>query len=108
MISPQPLDIWLVRIQFRDCKDLRPTVAIQILAKQNRAVVLPVSSALDLRRTTVDFLIEKTHVNFPATGLTRTSFVVSDRFRDLPFEAMEKRIGRLEGELAASFIDWLG
>ena len=64
-------------------------------------------SSSELYRPGLHFLIPKEHPNFPATGLTKTSFVLGGQIRDLPIEELDERLGRLEGELAKEFDKWI-
>lgn len=99
-------DIYLARLKWRKCTDFRPCVVIGA-PKDGKVRVVPISSALELRNIRKDFLIEDTDIDFKATGLKKTSFA-SDEIQEVPLREFGPKWGRLEGDLAKRFWDWLG
>ena len=75
---------------------------------QGKLEIVPLSSALDLYRPGLHFLVRKDDPDFPATGLLRTSFIAGDQIREVEAARLVRRAGRLEGNLAGQFELWMG
>ena len=67
-----------------------------------------VSGNLDLFDAGRDFLIEAEHENFPATGLSRASYVFGGYGAEVPASTLEKKRGELVGRLLEEFRLWWG
>jgi len=107
MAAPKPLDVYLVKIQWNTSRDERPCVVLSEPANGFVCVAL-VSAARDLINPAFHFLIDATHPDFPLTGLDRASFVAGDELRDVRIEDLGQFLGRLEGDLARAFEEWIG
>lgn len=107
-MNPQPKEIYLARVIWGLCKDMRPCVVID-LVKTGWVKVVLISAAMDLYRPSYDFLIDSQCEDFPATGLNRTSYVSGKHFAEIPIQDLGKRrLGVIVGELAESFDEWRG
>jgi hypothetical protein len=101
-----PFEIYLARIPFRDCNDVRPCVILD-WPRDGRVKVFPLSAAADLYDPKDDFPIDATGPCFAATGLKRTSYVKGARVFELGLETLSRRpMGRLTGELLEEFKGW--
>jgi hypothetical protein len=100
-----PYDLYLGRIAFNDSNDRRPLIVLSTFAG-DRVRVAMLSGNLDLFEPARDFLIEKGHPNFTATGLTRTSYVFGDYGAEVGLASLERRKGRIEGLLLDEFRMW--
>ena len=69
--------------------------------------VMLCSSQMDLYRRDIDFLISDTHPKFPTAGFKHTSYVIEGPVIEVEPALVKKRYGRLEGDLAGSFLEWL-
>ena len=67
-----------------------------------------ISSAPGLARQGYDFEIPADHPDFPATGLSRASYVVCDKIVDVDVSKLTEYVGRFENRLAAEFRKWMG
>jgi len=107
MPTPQPWDIWLVRVPLKDCEDYRPCLILE-WRSANRLLIAPLSSQYQLFRSAFHISISDADPSFPATGLKRASYVVGDELRELSLSRFKCRLGRLEGELLVRLKTWLG
>ena len=105
-MNPKPYEVFLIRATFGLSTYPRPCVVLQEPQGELIKVGL-VSSALDLV-SYLDFLIEDSEVDFPATGLKRTSFVSGAAFDEHRISDLIKELGQLKGDLRERFIEWLG
>ncbi|MCY3017747.1 MAG: type II toxin-antitoxin system PemK/MazF family toxin [Planctomycetota bacterium] len=101
-----PLEIHLARLRVRRCQDLRPCVVVAVLPA-NRVLVAPISSS-DLYRPPQDFMLDSASSEFGDTGLDRSSFVLGDEWAEIDAGRLEDYLGRLTGDLAQAFLEWLG
>ena len=106
-MTPELLDIWLVKAQWRASSDIRPAVVIGAPTNGKVAVLL-ISAAVDLYNRTDHYLIEAQHPDFKSTGLKKTSFIAGDAAREFDTSALVKKLGRLDGSLAKDFSAWFG
>lgn len=105
--SVNPKDLHIVQIKLRLSIDKRPCVIVEPPIG-NRVKIAVISSAMDLYNRTTDFLIDSSHQDFPATGLTRTCYITGN-FVEAPISRLSKNaIGRLEGNLERQFDKWFG
>ena len=95
-------DVWL-----GNCPDARPCVVIG-KSHGHVCVVMLVSGAYDLRRANLDFNISDYYPAFKQTGLSKPSFVLGDEIHEIDDRQIIKKLGKLEGLLAADFKLWLG
>ena len=105
-MNPKLYEVFLIRANFGLSADPRPCVILQEPQGERIKVGL-VSSALDFV-SYQDFLIEDSVIDFPATGLKRTSFVSGAAFDEHKISDLIKELGQLEGELRERFMQWLG
>ncbi|MBI4601892.1 MAG: hypothetical protein HY721_08010 [Planctomycetes bacterium] len=104
-MPPRQYEIYLARIQFKDCDDIRPCILAEDPQGQE-VKVFPLSSNLDLYDPKAHFLIEESSVGFASSGLKRTSFA-SDRVYIVRTDQLgRRRLGKLEGELLDDFVRW--
>ena len=101
-----PLEIYLARLRVRRCTDLRPCVVLAALPA-NRVLVAPISAS-DLYQPAQDFRLDATHPDFEDTGLDRSSFVLGREWAEIDGSRLEEYLGRLTGDLAQAFLEWLG
>lgn len=107
-MSPQPNEIYWVTLRWRDCEDRRPCVVLDPPDLAGKVTVALVSGQMDLYKgKPFHFLIRKDDPDFGATGLGGTSYVAGDELDEVDVGALEGEPGRLEGELAAAFRDWI-
>ena len=106
-MSPRPYEVFLIRATFGFSTDPRPCVILEE-PQANLVKVALISSALDLHKPHLDFLIEESDWDFPATGLKRTSFVSGATFDEHSVSDLIKWLGRLEGSLKTRFVEWFG
>ena len=108
MADPAALDIWLVaRHGVGKSEDARPLVVLSLLSSGNLEVA-PISSASDLRGASWQhFAIDASHPDFAATGLPKSSYVLGDSLGTVRRSQLIKRMGRLQGQLAKAFQDWI-
>lgn len=104
---PRPLEVYQIRARYRNSWDPRPCVVLDPPLGDTVSVAL-VSGAMDLYDSTVHFLIEQDHPDFPATGLQRTSYVAGDMIVEAEIGSLLRKRGQLEGELGAAFRKWIG
>jgi hypothetical protein len=107
MPLPRRLDIHWSIVEVRTSRDQRPCIIVESGAGET-VFVAPLSSQLDLYDRSRHFLIESSDPDFPATGLRKSCFVLGDFLRDIPASSVGKLIGRLEGDLALRFVEWIG
>lgn len=100
-------ELYLVQIQLRNCLDQRPCIVLYDTDSSPVEVAL-LSSAIDLYRAGIDFLIDKAHPCFSQTGLGRTSYVVEGKIREVSIEELKVKLGSLTGSLADDFDSWAG
>ena len=103
----EPKDIYLVKLRYRSSEDPRPCVILDPPDSEHVTVAL-ISSAMDLYRRGMHFLIEEDRSEFPLTGLKKTSFVAGDQIHDIHVADLGKRLGHLTGDLAIEFENWIG
>lgn len=104
-MTPQPKDLWLVRVALGQSGDARPCIVLSVHEKNVQ--VLPLSSQMDLYRPANHFRLEKTDTDFPATGLLRTSYILGEKVIEVDVNLLTRRVGRLEGALAQDFDKWI-
>ena len=102
--EPRRLDIFLVRFRLDYSTDCRPCIIVE---PPRHGVAVVLVSASDLFNPAEDFKLDASCPQFKTTGLRRTSFAVGRAFVTVPVSALGKRLGRLEGDLAAEFDAWL-
>lgn len=107
MAAPQPLEIYLARVTWGRCRDIRPVV-LCAGEKDGLVKAAPLSAALDLYRPGAHFLLRLDEQDFKATGLHRTCYVNGDEIHALAVSGLLKRLGCLEGALARAFQEWAG
>jgi hypothetical protein len=66
------------------------------------------SSAMELYRPDIHFLIADTSSDFAATGLKKTSYVIGEKVVEATPVHMQKQLGLLSGQLLQDFKDWIG
>lgn len=71
-------------------------------------IVAPCSAEPDMFDPNVHFRVWKSDDDFPATGLTRDSYIAGNRIQKIKIENLQERIGNLEGTLAKRALDWIG
>ena len=104
---PKRLEIYRVRdFVLRESGDVRPCIVIDVYSNGD-AVLVPLSSQMDMYREGVDFLIDNAGPEFGATGLARTCYAIRDRVGTVSASQLIQRRGQLVGELAARFLEWL-
>jgi len=102
-----PYQVCIVAIRVGEVEYPRPCVAITVLSADGIAGALAISSKLDLYKPDQHFLINANHPDFPATGLSTTSYVIGSPVIDITPEEVEKVIGALTGELGCAFRRWI-
>ena len=104
---PAAGDIYLVRAQWRESKDMRPCVVVDVVENKKIVFVSLISSAGDLYDSRRHFQILLDDPNFKATGLRKSSYC-DDIVRQVSLEHLGKRLGCLQGSLALQFQEWFG
>ena len=104
---PRQFDIFLARIRFRKCNDIRPCI-ILYPPKSGTVTVAAISSQERLFAYAQHFWLEPSHPNFPTTALTRRSYIAVNQIDTIEIGELIAFVGRLEGELAREFKDWYG
>jgi mRNA-degrading endonuclease toxin of MazEF toxin-antitoxin module len=100
--------IYLALIRLEDCNDERPCVVLSESSGENRILIAPISAQMDLFSPLLHFKIEKDHPDFKATGLNRTSYVMGNKLREIDSSDFIARLGKLDGDMAKRFQDWIG
>jgi hypothetical protein len=108
MDDPAALEIWLVaRHPVGESEDVRPCVVLSLLTN-GKFEVASISAALDLRGASWQhFAIPSEHPDFPATGLTKSCYVLGYSLGTVRPSQLIKRKGKLQGQLAKAFQDWI-
>jgi len=107
MAEPGKFDVYQVELVLGYSTDARPCIIIDVAA-DGSVWVGPLSSAMDLYRgPPQDFLLPEECPGFAETGLTKTCYVIGDKFRQVPRDRLIRRRGRLTGDLAAGFQKWV-
>lgn len=106
-MKPKRLEIYLARIEFRLSNYTRPCVVIDI-PKFDWVKIARISSAMDLYKPHLDFLLDVKHSDFRATGLIKTSYISGEKFFEMPVLELGNYIGHLKGDLANDFAEWFG
>ena len=106
-MTPTLLDIVTAHIGLRQSHDRRPWLVIEIRPSR-RYLLLPISSATDLFDRIQHFPLDPRHPDFPATGLTKTSYIIGNNAVENDGSAFDERLGCLQGNLAKEFIEWFG
>jgi hypothetical protein len=104
-VTPQPFEIWFVRVKLGHSRDARP--AIVIGKSGNKFAVVPLSSALALRQYR-DFSIRPSGPEFKSTGLNRESFAIENELAEIDASDFVKKLGVLLGSILARFKSWYG
>lgn len=105
-MTPHPLEIFTATLPLGHSHDRRPWVVIEA-AGPDRWRLLPISAAVDLFDPELHFRLDPSHPDFPLTGLKRASFIVANLPVDAPQAVLERRLGCLQSQLAAEFLNWL-
>ena len=108
MDRPAPLEIWQVAgLVVGESEDTRPCIVLGVF-KNGDAQVVPLSSHLALRGPPWQhFMIEAEHPDFPAAGLKKPCYVLGNCLRTVDRRQLLTRRGRLEGDLAKAFQEWI-
>ena len=101
------LDIVYARIKLGKCHDVRPCLLIYKSGSDGWEV-LPMTTQRELCGNSPHFSIEMDHANFSATGLKKNSYVMLSELQEISSSDIEKRIGRMDGELARDFKECFG
>lgn len=101
------LAVVLAGVPVGECTDPRRCIVVGV-EEPNHVVLVPCSAQLDLYRPSMDFLIADDHPGFSGTGFQRTSYAIEGPLVRLARESVRKVYGRLTGELAEEFEDWMG
>ena len=99
-----PFDIYIATRKWRNSDSDRPWLLIRPTAVGWLAFAISTkdydSNPFEIRRDDPDF---------PATGLTDTSYVYeAETFTELRTELLQKRLGRIEGNLLKAFLKYSG
>jgi hypothetical protein len=107
--EPHTHDVWLVAAPLGESRDPRPCVVVDVLA--DGTVELAVCSSqrdkYDPNRRRIYFAIRDDDPDFPDTGLDRSSYVIGSTLPKVRRALLKRRIGRLTGDLAERFADWI-
>ena len=108
MADPAPLEIWqVVGFPVGNSVDVRPCVVLSVLPDGDINVA-PLSANLALRGPSwKHFGIDSEHPDFPATGLTKSCYVLTDYMGPVERRQLMKRRGKLQGEIARAFAKWI-
>jgi len=96
----RPYEIYNAEFAWNGCVDMRPWVIVEIKGGGKFFGCFPIASQCYQGGC---FLIESSHPDFPATGLTKTCNVHDSHIIELPLSAFRKRRGALVGELLKEF-----
>jgi hypothetical protein len=106
-MNPSQFDIFLARLRFGKCNDVRPCLVLY--PPQNDTITV---MAISSQETLFDFRshlwIEPTHPDFRATALKRRSYFCGNEVDRILNSELGAKLGRLEGTLLAEFKDWYG
>lgn len=106
-------DIFRARVQFGKSTDPRPCIVLRGPTPDpdnvRAPVVLlaPLSSQMDLYEPANHFLLDKREADFEATGLSRSSYIITTVPAHVAVSNLGKRLGALQGDLLARFLSWL-
>jgi hypothetical protein len=102
------LDVVVVKeIQLGRSNDRRPCVVVEVRGS-SRIVVVPCSSSPDLYDPARHLMFHDSHKDFAKTGFRRSSYAADGPLVEVAVSDVTKTIGRLEGDLAAQFMRWVG
>jgi hypothetical protein len=103
----EPYQIWRAKVSLGMSNDLRPSVIITPISNSELRLML-LSSAMELYRPDIHFLISDSIPEFAATGLKRRSYIIGEKVVLARPEHMQKHLGLLTGQLVADFKKWIG
>jgi hypothetical protein len=63
---------------------------------------------MDLYNPHWHFPLDSKHPDFPATGLTKDSYISGEKFFEVPIDELGRKTGILQGNLAKDFDKWIG
>ena len=112
-MPPSEHEIYLAAIRLGNSEDLRPWVVVEgpVANPDNPdellVVVVPCSTAFDLFDDCHDFMIRSTDPDFVTTGLRRDSFIICEYPVRVPVSRLERRLGRLSGQMLEDFKAWV-
>ena len=102
MKPPAPFDIYLAKVNWKDCADARPWLVIAVNADET-VLAFPISGACYQGPC---FEIDEHHCR--QCGLTKTSYIHDVRLYVLRPGELVKYQGKLEGELLRRFLAHAG
>ncbi len=102
-----PLDVILAKVRVGVSFKRRFCVVVEALP-DGSVRVFPCSSNFEYCKERIDFEIHDYLPEFGATGFVRSSYVIEGDMQLIPPEHIRNKRGRLTGELAARFADWVG
>jgi hypothetical protein len=104
MSGMAPFDIYIAKRKWRNSDADRPWLFVR------PTVVGWLSFAISTKDYDSNpFEVREDHSDFPATGLDVTSYIYeAESFTEVRADQLLKRLGRLEGDLLDSFLDYSG
>lgn len=107
-MTPNPYEVWSIRIRLRECYDRRFCVILELPGADGRLRVVLASAQFDLFNPALDLRLDPTMEGFQETGLERGCYLIGSRIFEAETHELQKRVGRLGGEVLTRFNDWLG
>lgn len=103
----EQFDIFLARVQFEKCLDVRPCLIIYPPAGRSIKIVR-LSSQMTLFDRGNHFRLDPSNPDFPGTGLRRESYICGDKVDTIASSQLRTKVGSLGGELRSEFVEWFG
>jgi len=100
-------DVVVLALPYGQSVDPRPCIVVEPPARDGSLCVIPLSSHLELSQEWRDFQFHPGQPDFKATGLRRASYANGSEIHRTRGE-VQKKLGRLEGQLLRAFRDWAG
>jgi len=94
----------MARIQLGECNDPRPVVIVDFFPNETVGY-FPISTKC---YESSCFYIDRDHVNFSATGLPRSSYVLDGQIYTVKKDSLFRMMGSLTGELLEQFKKYAG
>src|SRR5438105_1494750 len=101
----KPDEIYWVKLRFGASDDYRPCIVLS--ADFSTVTIVRLSSAVELFNPAVHFWIDSSRPDFAATGLSKTCYADGSKILTIDSGRLVKRLGQLEGVLAADFKAWI-
>ena len=100
----RPFEIYNATVAWRNCADMRPWLIVDCRPGD-------IFGCFPFSGQCYDgncFEVPASHVNFAATGLTKSCFILDSHIIEIPISAFSRRRGELAGALLSDFRKYAG